>query len=803
MLKKKKHILWLEEIEQSDVKLVGVKNAALGEVYNALKKDDIKVPNAFAVTAEAYYFFLEKAKIRKKIEQIFQDIEIDNLKKLNKASRKAQRLILKSNWPSDLKKEIILAYRKLSREFDQINTDVAVRASMVVGQSIASSFPGQQETFLGINQEDQLLRSVKKCFASLFNSHAIVYRTEKNLSLFDIALSVGVQKMVRSDLASSGVAFTIDPESGFDKVVTISSSYGLGEIIVDGKTDPDEFLVFKPSLAKGYRSIIKRKLGQKEKKGVYGRRGVKIIPVPENERKKFSLNDRDVILLAQWCVAIEDYYSKLNNRYVPQEIEWAKDGQTGMIFIVQSSPESAHGGKRSYVHREYKFKTDQSPLLEGISVGRKIISGPVRIVKSAKDLKRVKKGDILTTSMTDFQWVSLASQLGGIIADQGSRTSHASIISREYGISAVINTGRATKILKDREVVTIDNSSGSIGRVYRGKLPFETTEHNIENLPSVEPKVAINISRSDGVFNLSFLPVSGVGLLREEFMIMEEIKIHPRALCLFDQIKQKEVKKEIEILTYGYEDKKEYFVDKLSQSIGMIASAFWPRPVVVRFSDLKTNEYRQLIGGELFEPKEENPMIGWRGASRYYHPEFRSVFELECRAIKRAREEWGLTNIMVMVPFCRTPEEGRKVISLMSEFGLKKGVEKLAIYFMAEIPSNIILADHFLEIFDGCSIGSNDLTQLILGIDRDNHMLQSIGSERNLAVKQAIKEIIEWAHASHKTISLCGEGPVNFPDLALFLADHNLDSISVAPEAVIPMILLLAEHGHQHYKPWK
>jgi pyruvate, water dikinase len=519
------------------------------------------------------------------------------------------------------------------------------------------------------------------------------------------------------------------------------------------------------------------------------------------DQSRFSLNDREIILLAQWCVAIEEYYSKINNHYAPQEIEWAKDGQTGQLFIVQASPESVHKGQAEKIHSVYNLETDQLPILEGDSIGRKIVTGAVRVINQNKDLKKIKSGDILVTNMTDFGWVSVASKLGGIILAYGSRTSHAAIISREYGIPAIINIGSEIKKLKEGETITLDNSQGERGVVYQGKIPFKTTEHKIKEIPNVEPRVAINISRSEGVFYLSGLPVSGAGLVREEFVIMNDIKIHPRALCLFDQIESSGLKKEIDLLTKGYKDKKEYFVDKLSQSLGLISAAFWPRPVVIRFSDLKSNEYRQLLGGDLFEPEEENPMIGWRGASRYYHPDFRSVFELECRAIKRVREEWGLDNAKVMVPFCRTPEEGQKVLSLMSEFGLRKGSNGLKVYVMAELPSNIILADHFLDVFDGFSIGSNDLTQLILGIDRDNPLLSSIADERHLAVKQAIKEVIEWAHAARKPVSLCGEGPVNFPDLALFLADHHLDSISVAPESVIPMILLLAKNGHtKHYE---
>lgn len=795
MVKSGKNILWLNEISQSDIRMVGGKNAALGEMYNALSEKGIRVPNAFVVTASAYYHFLEEAGIKEKLEDIFGDLDSKNLVALRQKARQARRMILRASWPVSLREEICRAYDSLSGEFGCRETDVAVRASVASEQIAVTSFPGMQETFLGVDRPKDVLDSVKKCFASLFNDHAIVYRIEKNLSLFDIALSVGVQKMVRSDMASSGVAFTVDPESGFQKAVVISSAYGLGEAIVDGRTDPDEFLVFKPALARGYRSIISRTKGRKEKKGVYGKKGMKLVSVSPSKREEFSLDDRDVLLLAQWCVAIEDHYSRVNNRYTPQEIEWAKDGRTGQLFVVQASPESVHQGKKENHYRTYSFRTDQSPLLEGTAVGREVVSGPVRLVRRPRDLAQVKPGDVLVTAMTDFQWVSVIGRAAALVANEGSRTCHAAIISREYGVPSLIGTGRATEELRPGETVTIDNSSGGRGYLYRGSLPFSVKDHDIKKLPPVRPKVALNISRSEGVFHLSALPVSGVGLVREEFVIMEEIKVHPRALCLFDQLDSTDLKKDIEALTDGYVDKKEYFIDKLSQSLGVIAAAFWPRPVVVRLSDLKTSEYRQLIGGELFEPVEANPMMGWRGASRYYHPDFRSVFQMECRAIRRVREDWGLHNVRIMVPFCRTPEEGRRVISLLSEFGLKRGVDRLKIYIMAELPSNIVLADHFLEIFDGFSIGSNDLTQLILGLDRDNPLIQSVGDERHLAVKQMIKEVIEWAQAARKPISLCGEGPVNFPDLALFLAHHHLDTISVAPSAVVPMIQLLAENG--------
>lgn len=795
MPKSDKNILWLEEINQSDIKLVGGKNAALGEVYSALEKRGVRVPNAFALTATAYYRFLEKARIKDSLEKIFTRVDPTDLKDLQKAGAQARRLILRTKWPQDLREEVLHAYRRLSREFSQNNTDVAVRSSVAAAQTIASSFPGQQETFLGVNQEKELLRSIKKCFASLFNDHAIVYRTERNLSLFDVALSVGVQKMVRSDLASSGVALTVEPESGHDKMIVISSAYGLGEIVVDGRTDPDEFYVFKTSLARGYRAIVKKRLGRKERKGVHGRRGVKTAEVPAVDQVKFSLSDQDVVLLAQWCSAIEDYYSEINGRYSPQEIEWAKDGRSGRLFIVQTTPESVHRGRKPKFYRSYHLETDKKPLIKATAIGQGVVVGPVRFINQDRDLEKVQKGDILVTPMTDFKWVSVISRAGAVITDQGSRTSHAAIISREYGVPAVIGAGAATQKLRPGEWVTVDNSHGLEGRVYRGRLPFKVEEHEIDKLPVVEPRVSINLSQSDEAFRLSALPINGVGLVREEFIILNEIKVHPKALCLFSQLESGQLKDQINRLTVGYRDKREYFVDKLSQHLGVIAAGFWPRQVVVRFSDLKTSEYRQLIGGHLFEPEENNPMLGWRGASRYYHPDFRPVFELECQAIKRAREEWGLTNLAVMVPFCRTPEEGQKVLSLMAEFGLKKGANQLMVYVMAELPSNIILADHFLDIFDGFSIGSNDLTQLVLGLDRDNDLIQNIGDERHLAVKQIIREAIDWARATRKTISICGEAPAHFPEFALFLAENHVDVLSVAPGAVIPTILLLAENG--------
>lgn len=782
---KDKYILWFKDILAKDVALVGGKNASLGEMFSQLTKkglpagrQGINIPNGFALTSEAYWHYLKANKIDKKIKDIFAKLNSKNLKSLKKASELSRGLILKADFPADLKKEIAGAYKKLGG-------DVAVRSSATAEDLPTASFAGQHETYLNVRGEDKLLSAIKKCISSLFLERAIAYREEKGFDHFKIALSVGVQKMVRSDLASSGIIFTLDTETGFKNIVSINSIWGIGEMIVKGRITPDQFYVFKPTLRQpqGYKPIIVKNLGRKNKKYIFSKRGgLEEAAVSSDKQLKFSLNDKEILQLADWAVLVEEHYGK------PQDIEFAKDGRTGELFIVQSRPETVHGQARGVFYEEYEIKTKEQPILKGIAIGNKIGQGRVKVISSISKISDFQKGDVLVTKMTDPDWMPIMRLASAIITDEGGRTAHAAIVSRELGLPAIVGTKNATGILKTGDVATIDCSSGSEGRIFKGEIPFKIKKYDLKKIPQLKTKIMVNIGSPDIAFKTSFLPQDGVGLAREEFIIAEKIKVHPLALYHFDELKDKKLKNKIEKITIEHKDKKEYFVKELAEGVAQIASAFWPKEVIVRFSDLKTNEYRGLIGGELFEVKEENPMLGFRGASRYLDKDFQPAFQMEIQAIKRCRDIFGLKNISVMVPFCRTPEEGRAVVNLIRKFGLK-GVK---IYVMAEIPSNIILADKFLDIFDGYSIGSNDLTQLILGIDRDNAKIAYIGNEQNEAVKEMIKKVIAVCKKRKKYIGICGQAPSDFPDFAEFLIEQGIESISLNPDTVIKTILRLA-----------
>ncbi|MCD6271087.1 phosphoenolpyruvate synthase, partial [bacterium] len=674
-----------------------------------------------------------------------------------------------------------------------------------------ASFAGQQETYLNVQGEEELLKAVKKCIASLFTDRAIAYREEKGFDHLKIALSVGIQKMVRSDLASSGVMFTLDTETGFPNVVLINSIWGVGEMIVKGRITPDEFFVFKPALKKGYKAIIVKNLGRKTKKLVYNKKGgLKEVSVSPELQLKFSLTDQEILTLARWGCLIEEHYSKLAKKWMPQDIEWAKDGKTGQLFIVQSRPETVHAHKKGTIYEEYQIKTKKEPILRGIAIGDKIGEGKVRVIESVKKMSEFQKGEILVTRMTDPDWVPVMKIASAIVTDEGSKTCHAAIVSRELGIPCIVGTQFATKVLKTGEYVTVDCTQGLKGRVFLGRVPYKVKRYNLEKLPKPKTKIVVNIGAPEIAFKTSFLPVEGVGLAREEFIIAQKIKVHPLALYYYKQLKQgridklplvrkvsqKEIQKlvkKIEEITVEHKDKKEYFVKELAEGIGQIAAAFWPNEVIVRFSDFKTNEYAQLVGGDLFEPEEDNPMIGWRGASRYYDPRFAPAFSMECQAIKRVRDVFGLKNISVMIPFCRTPEEGKKVLDLMVKNGLKRGKDGIKVYVMCEIPSNVILADEFLKIFDGMSIGSNDLTQLTLGMDRDNAQIAHIGDERNEAVKKLIREVIRKCREKKKYVGICGDAPSTFVEFAKFLEKEKIEAISLSPDAVIKTIIQLAK----------
>jgi len=783
----KRHIIWFKDLSSKDVPLVGGKNASLGEMLSKLPEKGVNVPDGFALTSQAYWYFLKENKLEGKLKKLLEGLNHRDVKNLQKIGSAARRLILGGKFPEDLKKEIVSAYKKLSGNYRQKNTDVAIRSSGVAEDAPTDSFAGQFETFLNVSGQEKLLESLKKCLASSFNDRVIVYREEKKISHLDFALSIGVQKMVRSDLASSGIIFTLDTETGFRNIVLLNSIWGIGEMIVKGQITPDEFYVFKPTLKKGFKSIIRKDLGRKDKKYIYSKTGgLKEVSVSPSQQLKFSLQDEEVLKLARWAVIIEEHYGR------PQDIEWAKDGRTGELFIVQSRPETVRSVDKIGSYQEYKIKTNQKPVLTGIAVGNKIGQGKVRIIPSISQISQFKQGEVLVTKMTDPDWVSIFPLASAIITQEGGKTCHAAIVSRELGIPAIVGAKDAMKVLKNGQEVTVDCASGLGGRIFTGKIPYRMKKYDLKDALKLKTKIMLNIGVPEMAFKTSFLPNAGVGLARQEFVIAEKIKVHPLALYHFKKIKDKKLKKQIEGITAEYQDKREYFVKKLAEGVSQIASAFYPKEVIVRFSDFKTNEYKNLVGGRLFEEEEENPMLGFRGACRYLDKEFLPAFRMECQAIKRCRDFFGLKNISAMVPFCRTAEEGKKVLDLMKGFGLGR-TKNLKVYVMAEIPSNIILADKFLDVFDGMSIGSNDLTQLVLGLDRDNAKIAYIGDERNEAVKQMIKKVIAVCRKRKKYIGICGEAPSYFPEFAEFLMREGIESISLNPDSVIKTILLISK----------
>ena len=796
MGKEEKNILWFEEISNDDVKLVGGKNASLGEMFNSLKGVGVRVPNGFAVTAKAYFYFLKNSHLDEEIKEIISTLDTRDIRNLQERGRKIRKLISKAKFPKDLEEEIIESYRKLSDLYQGKNIDVAVRSSATAEDLPSASFAGQQDTYLNVSGEKELLKSIKNCFASLFTDRAISYREDKHFDHFKIGLSTGIQKMVRSDLASSGVMFTLDTESGFPDVVVINSSFGLGEMVVQGKVIPDEFWVYKKTLEKGFKPIIKKNLGLKDKKLIYSRKGTKEVILSEEEQKKFTLTEEEIIKLAENGLEIEKHYSEKAKKWKPMDIEWAKDGKDGQIYIVQARPETVHSQVKELSFTEYKLKEKKSHILEGIAIGQKIATGKVNVIEDVSKINKFREGDILVTKTTDPDWEPIMKIAKAIITDEGGRTSHAAIVSRELGVPAVVGTKKATRILKDGEEITLDCSSGAIGKIYKGQIGWEEKKHLIKDLPEIKTKVVMNIGDPDSAVNYWMLPVKGIGLAREEFIISSNIQIHPLALIYPDKVLDKTERKSIDELIFGYEDRKDYFIDKLAEGISRIAAVFYPREVIVRFSDFKTNEYAQLLGGKYFEPEEDNPMLGWRGASRYYDPSFKEAFLMECQAIKKVRERFGLDNVSVMVPFCRTPKEGKEVLKIIEQSGLrnsKEGISSLKVYVMAEIPSNILRADEFLEVFDGFSIGSNDLTQLTLGIDRDNANLRKISDERDKAVKKLISEVIKKAEKKDRYIGICGQAPSDFPEFTKFLVENRIKAISVNPDAVIKTIFIISE----------
>jgi pyruvate,water dikinase len=792
----KKNILWFKEISAKDVPIVGGKNASLGEMIRSLSKKGINIPEGFALTASAFWYFLKENGIDKELKAIFKHFDPKSLKSLKKTGKKARQLILKGRFPLELKKEIIKNYQKLSELYSEKKVDVAVRSSATAEDLPSASFAGQHETYLNVRGEKELLKAIRKSMASLFNDRAIAYREEKGFSHLKIALSVGIQKMIQADKGAAGVMFTLDTETGFPNVVLINSIWGIGEMIVKGKITPDQFYIFKPTLKKGYKSIIVKNLGRKNKKYVYSKEGgLKEVKVSPKKQLEFSLNDKEVLKLAKWGCLIEEHYK------VPQDIEWAKDGKTGDIFIVQSRPETIHAPKEKKFFEEYEIKTKKSPILVGTAIGDKIGMGPAHIIPDVSKIGGFKEKEVLVTKMTDPDWVPVMRMASAIITEEGGKTAHAAIVSRELGIPCIVGAERATKVLKNGQMVTIDCTQGLDGRVYLGKIPFKVKRYELKKIPKLKTKIMINIGAPELAFKTSFLPNDGVGLARIEFILAEKIRIHPLALYHFKKLKRQsknnsgleKVIKKIEEITIEHKDKKEHFIKEIAEGISQIAAAFWPKPVIVRLSDFKTNEYENLIGGRIFEKEEANPMLGFRGASRYVDKEFQPAFEMECKAIKRAREVFGLKNIWIMVPFCRTVKEGEEVLQLMEKNGLKKGRNALKIIVMSEIPSNVILAEKFLEIFDGMSIGSNDLTQLALGIDRDSARVAKIADERNDTVKKMIEKVIRICNLKNKYCGICGQAPSDYPEFAEFLMAEDIETMSLNPDTVIKTILNLSK----------
>jgi len=782
-------VIPFKDLRIEDIHLAGGKNASLGEMYRELKNKGVDIPNGFAVTAFSYKHFMSVTGLREKIKDILSDLKTKDMRNLTAHGKKVREAILKAKIPEEIEKEIIVHYKKLSRQYGEKYTDVAVRSSATAEDLPDASFAGQQDTYLNIRGEEKILEACKKSFASLFTDRAISYREEKGFNHFDVSLSIGIQKMVRSDISSSGVMFSIDTESGFKDVVYITSIYGLGENIVQGAVNPDEFYVHKPTLKKGYKSIISKKVGDKKVRMIYSvdkNSPVKNIEVNKIEKENYSITDEEILKLAKWAVIIEEHYKK------PMDMEWAKDGKLGKLFIVQARPETVQSQKDLNTLEEYVLKEKGEIKVEGKSVGSRIGSGKVRVIKDASGINSFKKGEVLVTEMTDPDWEPIMKIASAIVTEKGGRTSHAAIISREFGIPAVVGTNNATEKLKNGELVTVSCAEGEKGFVYSGKLKYKIIKHNLKKIPKTKTKIMLIAGTPEQAFEQSFIPNEGVGLAREEFIISSAIKIHPNALIDFEKLKNKKLKERIEELTSNYKDKKQFYIDKLAEGIGTLGAAFYPKDVIVRTSDFKSNEYRNLIGGELYEPNEENPMMGWRGASRYYHKNFIDAFKLECYALKKVRNVFGLKNVKIMIPFCRTVEEGMKVQEIMKSCGLKRGKDELQIYVMCEIPSNVLLADEFSKIFDGFSIGSNDLTQLTLGLDRDSEIIAGISNENDPAVKKFVSEIIEKAKKNKRRIGICGQAPSDFPEFARFLVEKGIDSISLNPDSVIKTILEVA-----------
>ncbi|MFA6414678.1 MAG: phosphoenolpyruvate synthase [Candidatus Paceibacterota bacterium] len=801
------HILWMDKISMDDVSQVGGKNASLGELIRDLVPQGVRVPKGFAVTASAYYYYLKETGLDTFIEETLHGLNTKNLSELARCGKLVREKMRKTSLPASLEKEVALAYAQMEKEYGK-NVDVAVRSSATAEDLPGASFAGEQETYLNIRGEKDVVRATIWTMASLFTDRAISYRADRGFDHMKIALSVGVQKMVRSDKGASGVMFTVDTESGFRDLVLVNAVWGIGEMIVQGRVTPDEYLVSKSRIGKVKSPIIGKTLGKKDKKMLYasGKSGViqtKVVNTTATEQNSFVLNEKEIVELARWGALVEKHYSERAKTWTPMDMEWAKDGLTGELFLVQARPETVQAGRDFSKLVEYKVSGQGKELVRGISVGSKAAVGTVRIIMNPKQIKEFKKGEILVTTMTDPDWEPIMKMASAIVTDHGGRTSHAAIVSRELGLPAIVGSGNATKALKTGQLVTVD-TTGSAGIVSLGKAKIALREHSLGALPKTTTKIMVNIASPDIAFENSFLPVAGVGLAREEFIIASHIGIHPLAILNLKKQSPK-VRAAIAEKTAGWKDPVDFYVDNLAYGIAQIGAAFAPRPVIVRFSDFKTNEYSTLLGGEAYEPKEENPMIGWRGASRYYDPKFKDAFILECRALVKVREHMGLDNVVPMIPFCRTTAEAEQVLGIMAKHGLvaksqtsnpKSGSltsKTTPVYMMCEIPSNILLAEEFLDLFDGMSIGSNDLTQLTLGLDRDSGIVTHIGNENDESVRALISMIIRKCTARGKYIGICGQGPSDLPDFAEFLVREGIESMSLNPDSVVKTLEAIAE----------
>ncbi len=796
MTKQANYIRWFNALTIEDIPLVGGKNASLGEMYRELASQGIRIPNGFAVTAEAYRYVLDQAQGWEALHQVLDDLNPDDVADLAKRARKAREIIYAAPFPEDLQQQIIEAYAELKKQYgDELS--IAVRSSATAEDLPTASFAGQQDTFLNIRGEQALLESCKRCFASLFTDRAIHYRVDQGFDHFKLALSIGIMKMVRSDLDSSGVIFTLDTDSGFTDVVFITGAYGLGENVVQGAVDPDEFYVHKPTFEQGHRAVLRRTLGAKKIKMVYSdgctRESTRNIVTSDQERKRFCLNDADVLTLADYAIKIEKHYSAKSGLAKPMDIEWAKDGLDGLLYIVQARPETVVSQLRGMVLEQYSLKQQAQALITGHAVGSKIALGQARIIGKVEQLNSFIAGEVLVADMTTPDWEPIMKMASAIVTNRGGRTCHAAIVSRELGVPAVVGCDNATALIKNNSPVTVSCAEGDVGKVYAGLLDFEIKTTDLSGLQRPKTKIMLNIGNPELAFKTSFLPNDGVGLARMEFIITEYIKAHPMALIYPERVKDDSERERLGLLTEHYASGEAYFVQKLSEGVGTIAAAFYPKPVVVRMSDFKTNEYATLLGGRWFEFDEANPMIGFRGASRYTHPAYAQGFALECKAMKRVREQMGLTNVVLMIPFCRRVEEAKRVLDYMAQLGLKRGVLGLEIYVMCEIPNNVIQIDSFSGYFDGFSIGSNDLTQLVLGVDRDSAIVSEDFDERDPGVKEMIRLAVEGARRNGKHCGLCGQAPSDYPEMAEFLVEIGIDSMSLNPDTVLQTTQLVLE----------